>query len=122
MTGVGEVDTAALESQLQSVFTYFNIKVGEDQSLADHLEGKERRVRMDLGGGLIYSFELRERALGGLKRSDVDSPDVIIFTDPATLSGLITKDIKPIKAYATGKLKIKASISDLLTLKKLFEG
>jgi len=44
----------------------------------------------------------------------------VITASSEILQALIKKEMSPIKAYMTGELKVKASFTDMLLLKKLF--
>ena len=46
--------------------------------------------------------------------------DLVVTANAKTFIGLISKEISPIKAYMSGDLKVKASLTDMLLLKKLF--
>ncbi len=111
-----------LEGHLLKAMGEFNQRVAADPNLADHLAGKERLVRLDLGGGLLYHFRLVDNQLTALQRGDATgSQTITVLSDSRTLTALLTRELKPIKAYATGKLKIKGDLGDLLMLKKIFE-
>ena len=45
--------------------------------------------------------------------------DITVISDTQTMSALLSKEMTPWKAYARGKLRIKASLDDLLLLKNL---
>lgn len=49
----------------------------------------------------------------------IDSADVWIRTDSATFIGIMNGSISGMKAYTSGKLKIKGAMTDLLKLQKL---
>ena len=111
-----------LETELRRVMSEFNDRVAKSHQLRDHLEGKERLVRLDLGGGLLYNFRLEGKELKDLQKGDASGPQIVtILSDTRTMTALLKRELTPIKAYATGKLKIKADLGDLLTLKKIFE-
>jgi len=44
-----------------------------------------------------------------------------IISDRETIYGLMKKEISVFKAYATGKIKIKASLMDLLRLREFLK-
>ena len=46
--------------------------------------------------------------------------DLVVTANSEILIGLINREISPIKAYMSGDLKVKASLTDMLLLKRLF--
>ncbi len=53
-------------------------------------------------------------------QNDDAKADLVVTADSEVLIGLINREISPIKAYMTGELKVKASLTDMLLLKRLF--
>ena len=49
----------------------------------------------------------------------IDNADVWIRTDTATFIGIMHGEVSGMKAYTSGKLKIKGAMTDLLKLQKL---
>ncbi|MFX0050789.1 MAG: SCP2 sterol-binding domain-containing protein [Candidatus Hodarchaeota archaeon] len=45
--------------------------------------------------------------------------DILVSTTPATWLGVLNKEIDAMKAFTSGDLKIKGSLSDLLKLRKV---
>ena len=99
----------------------FNKKVAEDEKLKGMVEGKERTVVMEVTDGESYNFELKDCTLQGPNKGDLEAPDVRVTADTATFTGIFDNEINPLKAYASKKLKLKASFGDLLLLQKLFK-
>ena len=58
--------------------------------------------------------------LENFKKSEETSKDLVVTATSEVLIALINKEMSPIKAYMTGELKVKASLTDMLLLKKLF--
>ena len=52
--------------------------------------------------------------------SEETNKDLVVTASSEVLLALINKEMSPIKAYMTGDLKVKASLTDMLLLKKLF--
>ena len=109
-----------MKDLLEGAIAKFNEKAASDASLRDELRGVRRTVLLDLRGGVAYHFVLNEGRIDGLVDGTIPNPDITITTDPETLRGLITREMGPFKAYATGKLKFKGSFDDLLRIRKFF--
>jgi putative sterol carrier protein len=50
----------------------------------------------------------------------VENPDITITSDPKTVEDLINGKMKPMKAWALKKIKIKGSLEDVMRLRKFF--
>ena len=109
-----------MKELIEQAVAKFNARAQADEKLQRELEGVERTVLLDLKDGTKFHFQLKDRRIGPVADGPVEAPDVTILSDPATLTALLTKEMGPMKAYATGKLKIKASLEDVLRLRKLF--
>ena len=109
-----------MKDLIEAAIQKFNERAGADEKLAKELEGIERKILVDLRDGPKYSFVLKDRRIGPLAEGGIESPDVTILSDTATLTALLRREIGPMKAYATQKLKVKASLDDVLRLRKFF--
>jgi len=105
---------------LEKLVTKFNQKAETDDKLRNDLAGIERKVMLDLGNGTQFNFLLKDAHVDGINDGPIDSPDITIITDEGTLDSLIKREIGPMKAIALRKLKVKASIEDMLRLRKFF--
>lgn len=109
-----------MKDLLERAVTRFNEKAQTDAKLQKELEGVERTVLIDLKDGPKYSFVLKDKRIGDVAEAPIDGPDITIISDTSTLAALLNKEMGPMKAYATQKLKIKASLEDVLRLRKFF--
>ena len=109
-----------MREALESLVARFNAKVDEDERLRGELKGIERRVVLDLKGGTKYHFVLKDAHVDGIRDGGTENADLIITSDRETIKGLLAGDIGPFKAYATGRLKVKGDIEDLLRFRKFF--
>jgi len=105
---------------LERSVSKFNEKARTDEKLRDELAGLTRKVMLDLKDGTIYHFVLRNGHVDGVNDGPIESPDIMIIADKTTLEALFKREIGPMKAIATQKLKVKASIEDMLRLRKFF--
>ncbi len=108
-----------MEERIRGLVERFNRKVVEDDRLRGELEGVDRTIAIEAGEER-YHLRLHGSHLGEPARGEVANPDIRVSADRATMEGLLAREIPPMKAVATGKLKIKASLEDMLRLRKLF--
>ena len=109
-----------MRDALEKLVTKFNHRAETDDKLRNDLAGIERKVMLDLGNRTQFHFVLKNAHVDGVNDGPVDSPDIMIITDEGTLESLIKREIGPMKAIALRKLKVKASIEDMLRLRKFF--
>ena len=69
--------------------------------------------------GAAYILKITEEPTASLTEGTMDAPQILVEMDSATFLGIRTKKISGAQAYATGKLKIKGSMPDLLKMQKL---
>lgn len=109
-----------IEDLINGAIGKFNSKVEKDQVLQKELEGMIRTVQVELKDGKSYCFSLQNNRMGDLHEGRLENPDIKIVSDEATLSGLLTGTVRPMKAWATKKVQFKASLEDLMRIRKFF--
>ena len=109
-----------MKDLLEDAIEKFNEKAANDPKLQKALEGKVRRVSIDVEDGTSYNFTLEDKKVGGLVEGSLEEADIRVVSTEEVLTGILKKEIKPLKAYLTKKVKFEASLEDLLTLKKFF--
>ena len=128
-----------IENVLSEKVSEFNAKINDDPDFAKMIEGKDRTITICVSDGKNYASKLenlkpyemyeitylRCYLTENLKLDDFtvtedSDTDLVVTASSEVLEGLIKKTTSPIKAYMGGSLKVKASFSDMLLLKKLF--
>ena len=105
---------------LMEAIRKFNEKASSDEKLKKDLKGITRRIQVEVKDGDNYNFVLEDVRVSDLEEGEIDAPDIVIIASTATLTALLTKQMGPMKAIATRKLKIKASLEDMFRLRKFF--
>jgi putative sterol carrier protein len=108
-----------VEESLASLVDRFNRRVDRTPAVREELDGLARTISIRLTDAGSYSVDLAEAHLSNLRSGRTDRSDLTITTDAATFSGLLSKEIGPMKAIVTGKLKIEGSLEDKLLLRRL---
>lgn len=109
-----------VEQLLREAIDKFNRKVDSDPELARELQGLKRTVQVEVTDGESYHFTLEDAHVGGLVKGQLSDPDIRVVASTETLTKLWSKELRVMKAYATGRLRVKGSIDDLLRLRKFF--
>jgi putative sterol carrier protein len=112
--------SAELRTKLEEAIGKFNAKAREDPKLSGELEGIDRKVLVECSDGPRYNFRIENKQMTPLVDGEIADPDVRIKSDSASLLALLKGELKPMKAMALGKVKIKASLEDLMRLRKFF--
>ncbi|WP_019177552.1 SCP2 sterol-binding domain-containing protein [Methanomassiliicoccus luminyensis] len=108
-----------VEPLIQDLINRFNDKVDTDEKLRTELNGMDKKVLVDLETE-VYNFHLASSKIQNLNTGSIDAPDITVMSDIETFRGIIEGKIKPMKAFALRKVKIKGNIDDVLRLRKLF--
>lgn len=109
-----------MEDLLTGAIDKFNEKVVTDEKLQKELDGLTRKVYIQVKDGKNYHFVLDDKKISGFGEGSIESPDITIISDTDTIFGLFNKQIGPMKALATKRLRIKGSLHDMLRIRKLF--
>jgi putative sterol carrier protein len=109
-----------MKELLEKAIEHYNEKVEQDPKLKEAMEGKVRTISIDIADGTCYNFTLENCSIGPLSEGTLEKADIRVTSDEVTLTGILKKEIKPLKAYLTKKVKFDASLEDLITLKKFF--
>jgi putative sterol carrier protein len=67
----------------------------------------------------VYSIIVKNGEIESIKEESIESPDIQVIIESNILIDILNKKINPIKAYASGQLKAKGQLADLLKLLKL---
>lgn len=109
-----------IEELINGAIAKFNSRVESDAVLQKELDGMKRTVQVELKDGRSFCFSLQNNRMGDFHEGRLDSPDIKIISDEATLSGLLMGTVRPMKAWATKKVQFKASLEDLMRIRKFF--
>lgn len=105
---------------LEDAVRQFNEKSEKDPKFREELQGKTRTIQFTLDDGRAWNFKLDEARIDGVHDGGLEVADISVFSDEETVRGIFDGTISPMRAYALKKIKFKASLQDLLTLRKLF--
>ncbi len=105
---------------LGNMISKFEKTVEEKDGIEDKLEGFKRDISISFNDDGNFHFSIDETEMGEIKEGSNDDADIKITTDTETLTSLLNKDMKPMEAYARKKIKVDASIMDMLKIKNIF--
>jgi len=109
-----------IKQVLEKKVSEFNTRVKDEPKFSNVIEGKERSICICVSDGDNYITNLKDMHLDAFIVSKDTDKDLVVTASSEVLLALINKEMSPIKAYMTGELKVKASLTDMLLLKKLF--
>jgi hypothetical protein len=105
---------------LEDAVRQFNEKSEKDPKFREELQGKTRTIQFTLEDGRVWNFKLEDSRIDGVHDGGLEAADISVLSDEETIRGIFDGSISPMRAYALKKIKFKASLQDLLTLRKLF--
>ena len=98
----------------------FNSRIDGEPDFSKMIEGKNRTICICVSDGDNYSTKLESMRIEDFVKTENTDADLVVTANSEVLTGLINREISPIKAYMSGDLKVKASLTDMLLLKRLF--
>lgn len=110
---------------LEELVKKFNEKVDQSEKLFEKLKELSRTIQIELDDTVFYHMRMVNGKIVDILPEAIkepELPDVRILTDSATFEGILNKTVKPLKAYALKKIKIKGALKDRLLLKDLLSG
>ncbi|KYK30603.1 MAG: hypothetical protein AYK23_01010 [Candidatus Proteinoplasmatales archaeon SG8-5] len=107
-----------LEQLLNEAIEKFKAKIEEDGAIKKELVGIKRTLFINVIDKDGYSFILDGPEIKDFKRGAIDEPDVKVTATEEDFILLFKGELKPMKAWATKRLVVKASIDDLLRVRK----
>jgi putative sterol carrier protein len=108
-----------VEPLLVDLINKFNARVDKDEKLRTEIGDMNKTVMVDLDSEK-YNFRFHDQKIHDFKPGEISNPDITLISDPETIQGLIEGKIKPMKAFALRKVRVKGEIDDILRLRKLF--
>ena len=109
-----------VEQYLREMIVTFNKKAAEDPKLAKEFAGVKRLVEIVVTDGQSYHFLLDNSRVGELQMGKATNPEISVTASKETFDQLRSGELRPMKALALKKLKVHASLEDMLRLRKFF--
>lgn len=83
------------------------------------LEGKTRVIQLAVPDDASYWFHIENGKLARIHEGAHPMPDATVTANKADLLAVFNGELKPMQAYLTGRVKVRASFADLLFAKSL---
>ncbi|OGS56122.1 MAG: hypothetical protein A3K60_01120 [Euryarchaeota archaeon RBG_19FT_COMBO_56_21] len=109
-----------VEEFFKEMIVKFNQKAAEDPKLAKELAGVRRVIEIDVTDGESFNFVLENARVGELFRGKVERPDILVVGSRDTFFQMRSGELRPMKALALKKIQVKATLEDMLRLRKFF--
>ncbi len=103
---------------LEELVEKFNERSRSDEGFRKDLMGIRKTFQFELDDGRVYHFNLQDTLVDGVHEGAIEGADIRVMTDEATFRSLVNGEMSGMRAYATKKLRFKASLQDLMTLRK----
>jgi putative sterol carrier protein len=87
--------------------------------LQKKLAGKSRVIQLAVPDAESYWFHIHDGKLHEIQQGAHPKPDATVTATKKDLLAVFNGELKAMQAYLTGKVKVKASFSDLLFAKSL---
>ncbi|HEX2022631.1 MAG TPA: SCP2 sterol-binding domain-containing protein [Candidatus Thermoplasmatota archaeon] len=110
---------ATVEDAVKRMEASFWRRYNANPDLQRKLAGKSRIIQLAVPDAESYWFDFRDGKLHEIRQGAHQRPDVVVTTEKGTLLAVFNGEMKAMHAYLTGKVKVKASFSDILFAKSL---
>jgi len=97
----------------------FEEKMTSDERITEFLKGGSRKVLLEIPDDESYHFTANQEGIKDFGKGMIDDPDITITANIDIIKGIFNGEIKPLKAYIKKQIKFKASIQDMLFIRKL---
>jgi len=104
---------------LEHMVDKFETKIENDEKLKEKVKDYNRKILIDFKEGDFYNIEFKSGEIDEINKGTIDDADITIKTSPETLNELLEGNIGAMEAYAKKKIKIDASLTDMLKIKDM---
>lgn len=87
--------------------------------LQKRLAGKDRVIQLALTDGHGHWFQFQDGKLAAIHHGHHARPDATVTVSRHDLLAVFNGELKAMQAYLTGRVRVKASLSDMLLAKSL---
>lgn len=108
-----------IEECLQRMEAGFWRRYHANPELRAKLEGKTRVIQLALTDGHGYWFHIHEGKLASIEHGMHPRPDAVVTVSKHDLLAVFNGELRAMQAYLTGRVRVKASFSDMLFAKSL---
>jgi Putative sterol carrier protein len=108
-----------MQDTIQEMIDKFHRKMESDEKVRKEVEPIYKRLNIDLKTE-SYSMILDHGEINEFKDELLDEADITLISTPEHMQALIDGTLRPMKAYLTGKIKVKGKLEDVMHLRKLF--
>ena len=108
-----------LEKYITNALEKFKTKIAADEELQKELADIVKTINLNTTDNDGFSFVLDNGQIKDLKRGKLEGVDITLNATTEDFKLLFTGELKPMKAWATKRLKFDASIEDVMRLRKL---
>ena len=109
-----------LEQLLTNTIEKFKAKMQNDEDLREEMKDLTRTINIELTDSEGFSFIMNKGDITDFKKGYIEDPDIAIQAKEADFLALLKKELKPMKAWATKRLKFEAELEDVVRLRKFF--
>ena len=108
-----------VEQLLGAAIEKFNRTVAGDPKVKSEVGDKVRTVQVLLDDGRAWHFVMDKGHIDGLLQGGAPAAEITISSSEEILKKVFSGEMSAMKAYALKKLQLKASLQDLLTIRRL---
>lgn len=108
-----------VEEALKRMEAGFWRRYNASPDLQKKLEGKTRVIQLAVPDDKSYWIRIHDGKLADIQSGLHEKPDAVVTVKKDDLLAVFNGQMKAMQAYLTGRVKVKASFSDLIFAKSL---
>ncbi|MEM3341064.1 MAG: SCP2 sterol-binding domain-containing protein [Thermoplasmata archaeon] len=107
-----------IKQRFEAMIERFNKKAERDEKFRKEIEKIDRVFQIVVTDENTYHCRLCNAHIERLEDGEADKPQIVITSDSATYIGIMDGEKDPLAEFSKQKLKVKASLGDLLLARK----
>jgi len=107
---------------LQRLKAGFERRWNTSSEFRSKMQGKDRDIVIDLGQDGVFHLVVRNGFLEQILPGRPEKVDASVTLAAADLVAIFNNTLHPIKAYTTGRVKVKAPLRDILLVRAFLGG
>ncbi|MHB8585858.1 MAG: SCP2 sterol-binding domain-containing protein [Thermoplasmatota archaeon] len=106
-----------LEQVFHRIETAYHERYPTNEKLRKAVKGKTRKIHVKITDGRDAGFVIENEKLHRVEPHGLGKPDIVLEASTHDILALFNKELAPLEAFLRKKVKVHASMSDLLLAK-----
>ncbi len=109
-----------MKEVLDKLVTKVNDRFSSDEKYREKLKDIKKSINVEFDGKDSYHFYVENSHVSPVEEGKIDA-DINIMVESGIFNQILSKQIDPLSAYISKKIKIKASLMDKILISELLK-